>query len=260
MQLRNHYCPAPVCAPSRASLLLGVHQGHANVRDNQFDKALENNHTLATRAEGGGLRDRARSASGACKAGPPEKSPEAAKASPADWPGYPDEARVRLLLRLRAPRGWALALPKGRRPAGLGKRSRNLRRSRRLLHDRSLHRAGEKVDHRPARRAAEAAVLSLPRLRHAAREAAASARRNSPRATARAAALQWLGKPGAMINTAGGKPDSYMHPDYAQRDCGITTTTPRRRSSRGRMFTSALRPTCGASTTAWATCWRCCAT
>lgn len=47
-RLTHHYCAAPVCAPSRASLLLGVHQGHANVRDNQFDKALENNHTLAT--------------------------------------------------------------------------------------------------------------------------------------------------------------------------------------------------------------------
>ena len=48
MQLRRHYCPAPVCAPSRASLLLGVTQGHANVRDNEFDKALEDNHTLAS--------------------------------------------------------------------------------------------------------------------------------------------------------------------------------------------------------------------
>ena len=48
IQLPQYYCPAPVCAPSRASLLLGVHQGHANVRDNQFDKALEDNHTLAT--------------------------------------------------------------------------------------------------------------------------------------------------------------------------------------------------------------------
>lgn len=46
--LREHYSPAPVCAPSRASLLLGVHQGHSNVRDNQFDKALADNHTLAT--------------------------------------------------------------------------------------------------------------------------------------------------------------------------------------------------------------------
>lgn len=48
VRLTRHYCPAPVCAPSRASLLLGVHQGHANVRDNQFDKALEDNHTLGT--------------------------------------------------------------------------------------------------------------------------------------------------------------------------------------------------------------------
>ncbi len=47
-RLTSHYAAAPVCAPSRASLLLGVHQGHANVRDNQFDKALEDNHTLAT--------------------------------------------------------------------------------------------------------------------------------------------------------------------------------------------------------------------
>ena len=47
-RLNQHYCPAPVCAPSRASLLLGVHQGHSNVRDNQFDKELANNHTLGT--------------------------------------------------------------------------------------------------------------------------------------------------------------------------------------------------------------------
>lgn len=38
IQLRQHYCPAPLCAPSRASLLLGVHQGHANVRNDQFEK------------------------------------------------------------------------------------------------------------------------------------------------------------------------------------------------------------------------------
>ena len=48
VQLPNNYCSAPVCAPSRASFLSGVTQGHANVRDNQFDKALENNHTVAS--------------------------------------------------------------------------------------------------------------------------------------------------------------------------------------------------------------------
>ena len=47
-RLPNHYSAAPVCAPARASLLLGVSQGHANVRNSQFDKALEDNHTLAT--------------------------------------------------------------------------------------------------------------------------------------------------------------------------------------------------------------------
>ncbi|WP_052266061.1 sulfatase-like hydrolase/transferase [Pedobacter kyungheensis] len=46
--LAQQYANAPVCAPSRASLLTGVNQGNAHVRDNQFDKALENNHTMAT--------------------------------------------------------------------------------------------------------------------------------------------------------------------------------------------------------------------
>jgi arylsulfatase A-like enzyme len=56
MQLRGHYTGAPVCAPARASLLLGVHQGHANVRDNQFDKALEDHHTLGSVMQQAGYR------------------------------------------------------------------------------------------------------------------------------------------------------------------------------------------------------------
>ena len=46
--LTQQYANAPVCAPSRASLLTGVNQGNAHIRDNQFDKAIENNHTMAT--------------------------------------------------------------------------------------------------------------------------------------------------------------------------------------------------------------------
>ncbi|MEX0770589.1 MAG: sulfatase-like hydrolase/transferase [Balneolaceae bacterium] len=48
MRLSRHYVGAPVCAPARASLLQGVHQGHANIRNNQFDKALSDNHNLAS--------------------------------------------------------------------------------------------------------------------------------------------------------------------------------------------------------------------
>jgi arylsulfatase A-like enzyme len=47
-KLTQHYSAAPVCAPSRASLLSGLTQGNANVRDNQFDKALADSHTLGT--------------------------------------------------------------------------------------------------------------------------------------------------------------------------------------------------------------------
>lgn len=49
MQLRRHYSAAPVCAPARASLLLGVHQGHSRVvRNNTFDFPIENSHTLGS--------------------------------------------------------------------------------------------------------------------------------------------------------------------------------------------------------------------
>ena len=48
VNLQRHYCAAPVCAPSRASLLTGRHQGHAVIRDNQFDAALPDVPTLAS--------------------------------------------------------------------------------------------------------------------------------------------------------------------------------------------------------------------
>lgn len=48
MILRQHYTSSPVCAPARASLLLGQHQGDCPIRNNQFDKALPENHTLGT--------------------------------------------------------------------------------------------------------------------------------------------------------------------------------------------------------------------
>ena len=48
MTLTRHYCPAPVCAPSRGSLLMGRHQGHCAIRNSQFDKEIPNEHTLGS--------------------------------------------------------------------------------------------------------------------------------------------------------------------------------------------------------------------
>lgn len=47
-KLTRHYTAAPVCAPARGSLLQGRDQGHANIRNNSFDKAITDNHTLGS--------------------------------------------------------------------------------------------------------------------------------------------------------------------------------------------------------------------
>ena len=48
VQLRRHYAGAPICVASRASLLLGLTQGHSPIRDNRFDEALPDRPTLAS--------------------------------------------------------------------------------------------------------------------------------------------------------------------------------------------------------------------
>lgn len=55
-KLTHHYVGAPICASARAALLLGQTQGHAEIRDTQFDKALPNNHTLARTLKSAGYK------------------------------------------------------------------------------------------------------------------------------------------------------------------------------------------------------------
>ncbi|AGA79630.1 sulfatase-like hydrolase/transferase [Echinicola vietnamensis] len=54
--LTDHYTAAPVCAPSRASILMGVNQGHAHVRDNQFDKEIGDNYTMGAVLKAAGYK------------------------------------------------------------------------------------------------------------------------------------------------------------------------------------------------------------
>lgn len=81
-QLPDHYCAAPVCAPARASLMLGLSQGHANVRNNQFDKAIENNRTVASVLRRAGYTTVAVGKWGLQGDDPGENSP-------ATWPAFP---------------------------------------------------------------------------------------------------------------------------------------------------------------------------
>lgn len=55
-KLTHHYVSAPVCAPARASLMEGRHQGHSGVRNNSFDSALPDNHTIADLLQRAGYR------------------------------------------------------------------------------------------------------------------------------------------------------------------------------------------------------------
>lgn len=42
------YTTAPVCAPARASMLTGKHQGHCNLRDNMFDRPVATDLTIGS--------------------------------------------------------------------------------------------------------------------------------------------------------------------------------------------------------------------
>ncbi len=234
-QLTHHYAAAPVCAPSRASLLSGVHQGHANVRDNQFDKAIADNHTLAT------VLHRAGYATGAIgKWGLQGR----AEGGPPNWPAhplnrgfdsyfgymrhgdghehYPKEAPYKKTTRaLRAANKNA---PVGDERddtspgvAGVEVWDNRTEISAQLdgcyTADLFTARAKKWIVDQKQKAPAQPfflylafdtphAILQLPTQAY-------------PAGGGLKGGLQWLGQPGHMINTASPKIDSWTHPDYA---------------------------------------------
>lgn len=206
IQLPHHYCPAPVCAPSRASLLTGLHQGHANVRDNQFDKALENNHTIATV-----LRESGYATAAIGKWGLQGDDAE-------NWPGHPLNRGFDSFYGYIRHRDGHEHYPK----EGIHRGSKEVWENRTdvsadldrcytpdLFTARAKHFIAEHQGTEPDQPFflylaydTPHAVLSIPTGPY-------------PPGGGTDGGLQWQGQPGQMINTATGEPDSYYHPDYA---------------------------------------------
>lgn len=215
--LSQYYCAAPICAPSRASLLLGVSQGHSNVRDNQFDKALDDNYTIAST-----LRQLGYSTAAIGKWG--LQGNDKYDLNGYLWPAhplkrgfqyyfgymrhsdghehYPKEALYRKYWAENAKEVWqnyTIMTPK------LDK-----------CYTADLWTAAAKkyiIDHTHGKENNNPFFLYLAfDTPHAVLELPASP---YPQGGGLKGGIQWIGKPGHFINTATGTPDSYLYPEYA---------------------------------------------
>lgn len=217
MQLRAHYCNAPVCAPSRASLLSGVHQGHAEVRDNQFDKALADNHTL-----GSVLRRAGYQTVMIGKYGLPGEGETADQ-----WPAYPTKRGFDEFYGYVRHADGHVHYPADSWPLG---NSASHRSPKEVWHNDQEVSAGLSRCYTTDLFTARGKQWMIDQTRknpdqpflmylaydtpHAALQLPTM---TYPEGGGLSGGLQWIGKPGEMINTARGDIDSYRHPDYTDQ-------------------------------------------
>ncbi len=202
--LTDHYCAAPVCAPSRASLLTGLHQGHATVRNQQFDKMLEDNHTLGTVLQAAGYRT-------ACigKWGLVGELPAR--------PGHPLRRGFDFyfggLLHIDAHDHYPKEGPH-RGPKQVWAMEEEISNQLDKCYATDLYTARAKAwieeQHRERARQPFFLLLAFP-TPHAPLALPTMA---YPQGGGINGGMQWLGTPGKMINTAAGKIDDWTHPDY----------------------------------------------
>ena len=207
--LTQHYCAAPVCAPSRASLLLGQSQGHANVRDNQFDKALEDNYTLGSVMQKAGYITAAFG-----KWGLQGQSDDAP-----NWTAHPLNRGFDYFLGYIRHKDGHEHYPKEGiydGPKEVYENRTNIVKGLDKCYTADLWTAAAKKwieDHEQSKDSQKPffvylaydtphAVLELPTQAY-------------PDGGGLNGGMQWLGETGHMITTASGKVDSWMHPDYA---------------------------------------------
>jgi arylsulfatase A-like enzyme len=205
----QQYANAPVCAPSRASLLSGVNQGNAFVRDNEFDKQIENNHTLATVLQQAGYNTVAIGKWGL--QGVKEYGP--------DWPAHPLKRGFESYYGYMRHKDGHEHYPfegiyDGKKQVWSDYKEVSAGLSKCYTTD--LWTATAKkyiIAHEKGKDAANPffmylaydtphAVIELPTQVY-------------PQGAGLKGGLQWLGEPGHMINTATGNVDSYRYPEYA---------------------------------------------
>jgi arylsulfatase A-like enzyme len=205
----QQYCNAPVCAPSRASLLTGVNQGNASVRDNQFDKEIENNHTIATMLKTAGYTTAAIGKWGL--QGVKEEGP--------DWPAHPLKRGFdNFFGYMRHADGHehypAEGLYRGKKQ--VWDNYKNVAADLNKCYTTDLWTASAKkwiTDHEKSKDADKPFFMYLAYdCPHAVIELPA---KPYPAGGGLKGGLQWLNEPGHMINTAQGNIDSYMYPEYA---------------------------------------------
>lgn len=207
IKLTDHYCPAAVCAPSRASLFLGVHQGHANVRDNQFDKTLENNHTLATVLKAAGYKTALFGKWGLQGKGD----------SPKTWSAYPTKRGFDYFFGyVRHVDGHEHYPKEGPRqgPKQLWDGDHEISSQLDKCYTADLFTARAKkwiLDQQTTNSSKPLFVFLSFDTPHAAQELPTQP---YPAGGGTNGGLQWVGASGHMINTASGTVDSWVHPDY----------------------------------------------
>lgn len=227
LQLRHYYCPAPVCAPSRGSLLHGVHQGHANIRDNMFDQELEDNHTLATVLKGAGYVTAAIGKWGLQGGGKEEKTEHGKrlkkKGDPKFWPSYPTKRGFDFFHGYVRHRDGHMHYPLEDKKE-LWENDQEISADYAKCFTTDLFTARAKkwiTDQKKAEPEKPFFLYLAYDTPHAILQL--------PPSPFPAEGLKWLGQKGKMINTAVGEKDSYTHPDYAQAKWdhdGDTTTPP----------------------------------
>ena len=220
VQLKQHYCGAPVCAPSRASLLTGVTQGNASVRDNQFDKELANTHTLGTVLQKAGYATAAFGKWGLQGGVLPKKNKKTKKIeqpgsnSLEKWPAYPTKRGFDYYFGYVRHVDGHFHYPKeDGREVWENDRELSANLDKCYTTDLFTARAKKWITEQTVTHPRQPFFVYL------AYDTPHAKLENPPCAYPSGGGLkggvQWTGKPHAMLNTATGKVDGYMFPKYA---------------------------------------------